>query len=70
MTFTRPIGGGDLQAELYFQRSSEPLTPQQLEDMAEADIINSASTVGGTKYGYRFITAQYLGTERLIPIGR
>lgn len=67
VVFSRQIGGSAVEMEFYLQRTDVPLTPEQLEQMAQADFEASTQQLHGTKRGYMFLGASYTGTERMTP---
>lgn len=65
--FSRQIGSSVVETEYYFQRSDEPLTPEEIERRAQRDFEAATQTSHGTKAGYVFLGTVYTGTEQLIP---
>ena len=65
--FSRPIGSSDLETLFYYQRSDEPLTPEEVEARAREDFEASATDVHGSQYRNTIEGIMFTGTELLIP---
>lgn len=69
IAFSRERGSNEVLSEFYYQRTEAPLTPQQIEDMAEQDFLASSQTQHGSKAGFVFLGATFVGAEKLVPGG-
>lgn len=67
VVFSRPIGSSEVERLFYFQRSNEPLTPEEVEQRARADFEASAVDEHGSMYRNIIEGVAYTGTEKLTP---
>jgi hypothetical protein len=66
VSFTRPIGGVDVERGIHLFRSDELLTPQQVEDLIRSQIEESAMEAHGTFTGMTIEGISFTGVQQLI----
>lgn len=67
IVFARGIGQTEVERLFYFQRSNQPLTPQEIENLAREDFENSAADEHGSMFRNVIEGVVFTGVEELIP---